>query len=429
MRWVRAWDPERWAPTFFLLWGGQATSLLGSHLVQFALVWWLTKTTGSATVLAGATLVALLPQIVISPIAGTLVDRWNRRWVMIFADAAVALATLALAILFALDKAGLPQIYIAMFVRSMGGAFHWPAMQASTGMMVPNRHLARVGGLNQSLFGIASIVSPPLGALLLEILPMHGVLAIDVATAATAITPLLFIRIPLPARIEHKEKRTSVVDDLWTGFRFVARWRALFAIIVAAALINLFTNPAISLMPLLVTRHFRGGALELAGLQSAFGFGMVAGGLLLGLWGGFKRRMLTAMASLAIQGVGFGALGLVPPSGLAIAIGAMAVVGVMNPICNGALFAIVQSAVPHEMQGRVMSLLISGATAAAPLGLAVAGPVTDRASIGLWFLVAGAVMVGVSAVVLVTPALLRVEDRGVPDALRLRGPGGDAPTT
>jgi DHA3 family macrolide efflux protein-like MFS transporter len=422
VRLVRPWNADRWAPTFFLLWGAQVLSLLGSHLVQFALVWWLTRTTGSATVLAGATLVALLPQIVIAPIAGAFVDRLNRRHVMILADAAVALATLGLAVLFALGVARVSHVYVALLIRSMGGAFHWPAMQASTGMMVPDRHLARVGGLNQSLFGVASIISPPLGALLLEILPMHGVLAIDVGTAAAAIAPLLFIRIPLPRRSQPKGDRPSVLSDLRAGLRFVIGWRALFAIIMAAAAINLFTNPAMSLLPLLVTRHFGGGALELAGLQSSFGFGMVAGGLLLGIWGGFRRRMLTATASLFLQGIGFAAMGVIPANGLAMAIGAMAVVGVMNPICNGALFAIVQSTVPHEMQGRVMSLLISGATAAAPLGLAVAGPLADRYSIGLWFLVAGLAMLAVSLLTLLTPAFFQIEKRGVPAALRQDAP-------
>ncbi len=157
---ARLWDFARWRSVFIAIWTGRAFSLFGSQLVQFALVWWLTQTTGSATVLAGATLVALLPQILVAPIAGALVDRWNRRWVMVFADGGIALATLGLALLFAFGIARVWHVYLALLVRSMGGAFHWPAMQAATAMMVPDRHLARIGGLNQSLFGLASIVCP-----------------------------------------------------------------------------------------------------------------------------------------------------------------------------------------------------------------------------------------------------------------------------
>jgi DHA3 family macrolide efflux protein-like MFS transporter len=156
---------------FLIVWLGQACSLLGSQLVQFALVWWLTKTTGSATTLALASLAALLPQILIGPLAGALVDRWSRRTIMIVADTAIALATLVLAALFWLDVAAVWNIYVLLLIRATGAAFHWPAMQASTTLMVPEKHLARVAGLNQTLAGVAGIFIPPCGALAIEVLP------------------------------------------------------------------------------------------------------------------------------------------------------------------------------------------------------------------------------------------------------------------
>lgn len=410
---ARAWDPARWRAVFFAVWSGQAASLFGSQLVQFALVWWLTQTTGSATVLAGATLVALLPQILVAPVAGALADRWNRRWVMVFADGGIALATLGLALLFASGVAQVWHVYLALLVRSTGGAFHWPAMQSSTAMMVPERHLARIGGLNQSLYGLCSIAAPPLGAILLSALPMYGILAIDVATALFAILPLLGFEIPVLRRDPAEAAKSSVLADLRTGFRFVAAWRPLLVIIVAAAVINLFANPAVSLLPLLVTSHFGGGALQLAQLESVFGVGMVVGGVLLGVWGGFKRRMVTAMLALLLQGIGFAAVGLLPAAGLGAATVAMALIGFTNPICNGALFAAIQARVPHGMQGRVLSLLSSGAAAASPLGLLAAGPLADRFGVPIWYVIAGAVMVAVSLIVSAVPGVLRFEtDRG-----------------
>ncbi len=153
-----------WKKRFFLIWTGQAFSLLGSGLVQFALVWWLTRTTGSATVLAGATLAALLPEVFLGPFAGALVDRWNRRLVMIFADAAIALVTFGLVILFWQGNIQVWHVFVALFIRSLGGAFHWPAMQASTSLMVPDDQLARISGINQALRGGMNIIAPPLGA-------------------------------------------------------------------------------------------------------------------------------------------------------------------------------------------------------------------------------------------------------------------------
>src|SRR4030043_2057334 len=179
--------PKSWAPRFFTIWTGQAFSLFGSQLVSFAVIWWLTQTTGSATVLASATLVGLLPQVILGPFTGTLVDRWSRRLTMIVADSLIALATVFLAVLFALGHVQIWQVYALLFVRSVCGGFHWPAMQASTTLMVPKEHLARIQGLNQMLQGGMSIASAPIGALLLVLLPMAGLLASDVFTAVLAI--------------------------------------------------------------------------------------------------------------------------------------------------------------------------------------------------------------------------------------------------
>lgn len=203
--------------------------MLGSHLVQFALVWWLTETTGSATALAVATMMALLPQVFFSPIAGELVDRWNRRKVTMVADGVIALAVVVLAVLYALDAVQVWHIYLLMLIRAAGGAFHWPAMQASTTLMVPEKHLWRVAGLNQTLSGMANIVSPPLAALLFSILPMQSILAIDVGTAALAVTPLFFIYVPQPERKETPESaeaKPSMLADLREGLRFVWGGRA-----------------------------------------------------------------------------------------------------------------------------------------------------------------------------------------------------------
>jgi DHA3 family macrolide efflux protein-like MFS transporter len=147
-------EPEGWAPRFFIIWTGQAFSLVGSALAQFALVWWLTRRTGFATILATSSLVALLPQILLGPFVGALVDRWNRRLIMIVADTAIAAATGVLLCLFAAGIVEVWHIYLILFARSLGGAFHYPAMSSSTSLMVPGRHLTRVSGLNQLLQGL-----------------------------------------------------------------------------------------------------------------------------------------------------------------------------------------------------------------------------------------------------------------------------------
>ncbi len=140
-------DNKPWKTTFFTIWSGQALSILGSQLVQFALIWHLTVQTGSATVLATATLVGMLPNVVLGPFIGTLVDRWNRRRIMLLADSIEALATIVLAVLFALDIVEVWHIFVILFIRSLAGAFHTNAMHASTSLMVPVEHLTRIQGL------------------------------------------------------------------------------------------------------------------------------------------------------------------------------------------------------------------------------------------------------------------------------------------
>ena len=398
---------------FFAVWSGQVFSLLGSELVQFALVWWLTTTTGSATVLALATMMAVLPRVFVSPVAGALVDRWSRRSVMIAADGLSALAVVALAALFALDAVQVWHIYTLMFIRSACAAFHWPAMQASTSLMVPEKHLSRVAGLNQALQGLGMIAAPPLGALLLELLPMQGILAIDVVTAILAIAPLLFIKVPQPERSAavRETSGASVLSDLRQGLRFLRQWPTLLAIIGIAMVVNLLVFPAISLHPLLVAQHFDGDALQLAWMQSAFGIGMVAGGITLGIWGGFKRRAVTGLLALAFNGVGLAIVGLVPGHAFPLAVGASLFAWFMNPFANGAIFALLQTTVPADMQGRVFTLMQAGGGAMIPLGLAVAGPVADALGVQAWFLIAGLAMAIIGAVGLSSPALMRLEDQ------------------
>lgn len=405
----------RWAPRFFTIWGGQAFSLLGSGLVQFALVWWLTQSTGSATVLATATLVAILPQVLIGPFAGALVDRWPRRAVMIVADSLIALATLALLLLAAAGRMQVWHVYAVMCFRSAMGAFHWPAMQASTSLMVPPAHLARVAGLNQTLQGAISIVAPPLGALLLGVMPLNGVLAIDIATALLAVAPLLFIAVPQPPRTALSAGAGaggSLWSDLRAGLRYVWGWPGLFAVLLLAMVLNFVLVPASSLAPLLVTKHFGSGALQLGWFESAIGVGVVAGGLVLGAWGGFRRRIFTSL--LAVVGIGLGvALAGAAPAGLfGVALAGNFVAGFMNPVANGPLMAIVQARVAPEMQGRVLSLIQSGATAMMPISLLVAGPLADAVGVRVWYIAGGLLCAGIALVGLAVPAIMRIEENG-----------------
>ncbi len=409
---------SRQAPTqslipFGIVWIGQAFSLLGSSLVRFALIWYLTESTGSATVLASASLMSLVPALLLSPVAGTLVDRWNRQVVMIVADGLIAFATAVLAGLYALNAVQVWHIYVLMLVRSVGGQFHSPAMLASTTLMVAERHYARIAGLNSALGGAIGIVSPPLGALLLRILPLPGILMIDVGTALMAIVPLFFIFVPQPERrkvMQAGARQPAVLADLREGLRFVWRWPGVLILLVIIMFINLVYTPAATLIPILATDHLKGGAYELGWLQSALSVGMMIGGLTLGIWTGFERRIVPSTFALLLLGASMTVIGFSSPATLMLAVGGMLSVGFAITFGSGLRRAIVQVVVPPEMQGRVFALLFSGGTAMAPLGLALAGPVTDALGVRVWYVVCGIVVTVLGAAMFFIPAVMRMED-------------------
>jgi DHA3 family macrolide efflux protein-like MFS transporter len=403
---------KNWRVRFFTIWGGQAVSLFGSHLVQFALVWYLTQETGSATVLATATLAGFLPQVVLGPLVGTLVDRWNRRWTMVGADAGIALATLLLAYLFAFDRVSISWIYLLLFVRSLGGGFHHPAMSAATTLMVPKDQLTRVQGLNQMLQGALGIVAAPLGALAVGLLSTQAILTIDVLTAGIAILPLLFIAIPEPVRNggQPTAEKPSFWSDFRAGFRYVLAWPGLLMLMLMATLLNFLLNPTGALMPLLVTEHFGGGAVQLGWLESSFGAGILAGGITLSVWGGFKKRIVTSMIGVIGLGLFFGMLGILPGTAFPWAIAVAFCAAFTIPLVNGPIQAIMQATVAPEMQGRVFTLAGSIASAMAPVGLILAGPLADTLGIRSWYVIAGAICVLTGLAGNFIPAVMTIEE-------------------
>jgi DHA3 family macrolide efflux protein-like MFS transporter len=411
-------ENPNWKRSFFPIWGGQAASLLGSQIVQFALIWYLTVLTESATVLATASIFEYLPTVLLGPAIGVLVDRWNRRRIMILADTVAALGTVVLVLLFWSAHIEVWHIYAIIFIRSVAGRFQGPAMTASTSLMVPREQLTRIQGLNQTLNGGLNIIAAPLGALLMELLPIEGVVAVDIVTAAVAIGPLMLMAVPQP---EAEPGAESGMQGFWrgavAGIRYILSWPALAIVVGCAALLNFLIAPTFSLLPLLIKTRFLGGAIELGWIESAFGVGAVIGGILLGIWGGFRRGIHTISASIFGIGLGSMVIGILPATGYAFAVLAMGFVGFMLPFANGTLGALMQTSVDPVMQGRVFSTLNSVSTGMVPVGYALAGPLSDRFGLLVWFVLTGAVFVAVGVVLASLPALRDLGQRAETSAV------------
>jgi len=417
-----------WFARFLTIWVGQALSLLGSQVAGFAILWWMTTTTGSAAILATGALIDSLPRVFVGPFAGALIDRWNRRRVLIVADGIVALAAAALVYLSWAGRLQIWHLYALGFVRSVCGMFHWVAMQASTSLLVPHAQLARVQGMNQTLNAVVNIAGPPLGALLLGVLSLSGTLAIDLSTAVLAIVPLCLVGIPQPEASEVAEGagKPSMGQDIREGLRYLWDWKGLRTIVLVAIVCNLIMVPPMVLLPLLVTAHFGGGTAELASMQAAWPLGMMVGGLILGVWGGFRRKatsmgvgMMSTCASMLL-------VGFAPGSAFWLAWIGILTMGILNPFVNGPLMALMQTHVRPDMQGRVMATLLSLANAMTPLGLLIAGPLADHTGTRPWFLVAGVVSLAGGLILSFSPAVQHIEDKGELDSVH-RPSGGHVP--
>ena len=361
---------------------------------MFTLVWWLTEKTESATVLATATMVGLIPEIVIQPFAGAIVDRLNRKWVIIIADAAIAMATFALGILFYFDLADIWAIYGIMLIRAVGGAFHYPAEQATVALMVPDEHLARLAGLNQAVRGIINIIAAPLGALILIYLNIEGAMLIDVLTAAIAIGIVFFTYIPKQEKLAKSKDSWfgTVLQDMKDGFQYLIKWRAMMILIGIALIFKVALSPAFSLIPLYIYEHLNGTAAQYSLFEVVSGVGIIVGGLVLGVWGGFNKQVYTIIIGGVGVGVGVFLMGFLPEGALFWIMPLGFLVGFMIPIVDGPIGALMQTKVDNEYQGRVTTLLGSIINLSGPIGLAFAGPVSDRFGLQIWFLVAGSLI-------------------------------------
>jgi DHA3 family macrolide efflux protein-like MFS transporter len=374
---------------FFVLWSSQAASLFGSSIVGFALAWYLAEDTGSAVILTTAMMVNALPAIVLGPFIGPFVDRWNRKKIMIFSDFITMLLTLVLVVLFYTGTIQTWHIYVIIAGRSFSGCLQAPALSASIPLIVPEKHLVRANGLNSTLHGLISIVGPLAGAFLMASLSIPWVLSVDIVTAVIAVGCLLPLAIPRPP-LTTLTKKLNVIGDMVQGFRYIVAWRGLFFLLILASMINFFEAPVNALLPLFVTDYLGGGVEKLGYLQAAFGTGIIAGGLLLGVWSGFKRRILTGLTGLIVWSIMTFLFGFTTESLFFMGLAVVFMAGISITVTNSPIGALIQSTVARDIQGRVFTLMGSLSGAMVPLGLVAAGPVAEAIGIRSIYYIAGA---------------------------------------
>ncbi|WP_210248669.1 MFS transporter [Agrobacterium tumefaciens] len=401
-------DPgQHWQLRYWSVFLSQASSLIGSALTQFVLLWWIADTTGSVAALSLAGLFALLPQALLGPIGGAVADRFSRRFLMIVADLVSAACMLVLIVLFLTERVELWHIYTMMFIRSAMQAFQTPAAAASTAMLVPQSFIGRAAGLNQTLHAMMLLSAAPLGALAISIMPIGFALAIDVATALLGVVPLLIFRIP-QQRVP-REDRQGFGSELREGFFTVWNNPGFRWLYLLMAFVLMATMPSYTLLPLLIKEHFGGGAPQVALMEGLAGVGMLLGGLLATLFAP-KRRILWILWGFSLSGFLMGLVGFAPGNMLWLAIAFWLISSVVYVLGNAPMTALVQTTVPNHFQGRVLSLLTTVTALAAPIGLALATPIGDLIGIRWLFVVTGFSSGAIALLGFLSKSVMTIED-------------------
>jgi DHA3 family macrolide efflux protein-like MFS transporter len=409
---------DTWKKTFVVIWSGQLFSTLSSSVVGYAVVFWLSIETGSAEVLAFSFIAAFLPHLLLGPFTGVLIDRWDRKRVMITADVFIAACTAVMAALFALGEIRIPYIYVLLALRSLGSAFHVPAMQASIPLLAPESQLMRVAGVNQVIHSTSTIAGPALAALLINVFDMTYALLFDVLGAAVAVATLALVRIPRPPK-KADAPPPHVLREMMEGLREVYGRPGLLWLFVFVLLVTFFIFPLSALFPLMTTKHFAGGTTQMSLVEVAWGLGMLLGGVLLGVLKQKANKVVLINLTYLALGAVFFASGLLPPTGFALFVGLTLVGGIAGAVYGGAFTVVVQTSVDPAALGRVFSIYGSIMLAPAMFGLLQTGFIADRIGIINVFLITGAALALLGAVSFFVPPIRRmIRDGGTGASLK-----------
>lgn len=385
-------------------------SLLSSTAVNFAIIIWLSLETGSAEVLAFAAIATFLPQALIGPFAGVYIDRWDRKTIMIAADGFIAICTMVMSLLFYLGHFELIFIYLLLGLRSVGSAFHMPAMQASVPLLAPESELLRIAGINQVIQSVSSIAGPALGALAIGLMDIQQVLLLDVAGAVIAICSLVLIRIPNPEPEATPQSGVrQVLRDIRSGIKAVTANRGLAYMFLFSILATFCIMPMAVLFPLFTLQHFGGGKFEMSVIEIVWGVGMLAGGGLLGVFKPAFNKVLIINSMHILLGITLAFSGILPADGFILFVVLTTLGGVAGSVYHATFTTIIQEKVSPVMLGRVFSMFFSIALLPSIIGLLSTGFIADYIGISRTFVILGSVIGVIGIVSFFVPALMKLD--------------------
>ncbi len=404
-------DNRPWKRNVGVFLASQAVSLLGSALVQYAIMWHITLETKSGVMMTLYIICGFVPTFLLSPFAGVWADRYNRKTLIVLADGLIAAATAGLALAFMAGYRSTALLLVVAAVRSVGTAVQGPAVGALLPQMVPQEKLTRVNGINAGIQSAITLGAPIASGALLTFTAIEYIFFIDVVTAAAAMALLLFVLKVAPHAKAAQKAGTGYLQDMAEGFRYIRDHRYLLSFFLYVGVFFFLITPAAFLTPLQTARSFGSDVWRLTAIEIVFSVGMMAGGGLIAAWGGFRNRMRTMVASNVIMALCTIGLALAPHFWLYL--GFMGIFGVALPLYNTPSMVMIQEHVEESFMGRVFSVLSMLSTSLMPLGMLIFGPLADGMRIEWLLLGSGAAMLLHAVWV---PTNKRLMEAGVPVA-------------
>ncbi|MCP1101148.1 DHA3 family macrolide efflux protein-like MFS transporter [Aequitasia blattaphilus] len=398
-----------WKKRFVLLGIGQGVSMLTSSILQISIVWYLTKQTGSATIVTFSTLAGFLPRAVLGMFTGTFIDKFNRKAVLILSDFGIALAAIALSIVAKFGVLPIWFIFLILGIRSAGAAFHTPSLNAIVPSIVPKTELARCAGILQGFESVSLILSPAIGSVLYGIWSLSSIVLLDVVGALAAITIVFFLKIP--RNIEKEDQGgVNILKDTKEGIQVLRKEKGMMTVLIIGSLYALIYFPIGSLYPLITMTYFNGSVTESGIVEIIFSGGTLLGSLLLGIWGNRVHKILAIAASIGVYGVGAFLSGMLSPNGLYLFMVFSGMMGLTIPFFYGLRTAIFQSRIPDEFLGRVLSLVYSAGMLAGPIGLIFGGRLAETVGVNNLFRLCGILAISLAMVMVLMPSVRKSID-------------------
>ncbi len=373
--------------SYLFFWGGQLFSLLGSSIVRFVIVVWIALETLSPIFVSIAFFLGALPMVMIPPILGVFIDRWNRKLTIALADSLQAFITFMMIILFLTGVANYWLIVLLNVLRGICQAIHFPTVNAIIPIMIPKKYLSRMNAINYLFTGVIQVIGPIIGGFLLAFFKIEQILWVDIFTFLIAIIPLVLITIPSIKLNSEKSEKVSYSKDFKQGIRTLKSVKSFLILIVFISVINLLNMPFTALMSLFVFINHGGEEINYAFIMAFLQMGIVIGAMIALLKKHWKHKELIILWSVFI-GIGGYLITTLAPTGnfLLMGIGAL-IHGALIPIANTMFLTILQTKIPPESQGRVFSIVISIAAAVTPLGMIISGPLAELFGIRLLFII------------------------------------------